>query len=84
MVVYLSIKISQPDVMDQSATRGLNTAQAVWYTFGIVRAYRWVRQQHVVVGLSLSWCICGTERAFEWLGQPVCNVFCGVHVCCLV
>ena len=51
MVVYLSIKISQPDVMEQSATRGLNAAQAVWYTFGIVRAYRWVRQQHLIVGL---------------------------------
>jgi hypothetical protein len=42
MVVYYSIQISQLDVMDQSATLGMDMAQAVWYTFGIVRAYRWV------------------------------------------
>ena len=58
MVVYLSIKISQPDVMDQSATRGLNSAQAVWYTFGIVRAFRWVSRQHLVVIFSLSLLTC--------------------------
>ncbi|XP_076463773.1 pecanex-like protein 4 [Babylonia areolata] len=54
MVAYLSMSITQQDVMDQAATEGLSTVQAVWYTFGIVRAFRWAWQSTAHSLLEMS------------------------------
>ncbi|XP_041352688.1 pecanex-like protein 4 [Gigantopelta aegis] len=47
MVAYLSLHVIQNDPLTQAATNGLGTSYAVWFTFGIVRAYRWVWQSTV-------------------------------------
>lgn len=54
MIAYLSINICQKAVMDQAATLGMNTAQGIWYTFGIVRAYRWAWQSTAYALFEMS------------------------------
>lgn len=47
MVAYLSIEITQKNVLTDSATQGLETAHAIWFIFGTVRAFRWVSNKHM-------------------------------------
>ncbi|KAK7104932.1 pecanex-like protein 4 [Littorina saxatilis] len=83
MVMYLAVKISQPDVMDQAATHGLNTAQAVWYTLGVVRAFRGVWQSTVHSLLEVSVVhvvvtVMGDNSTVQWLGVPTLLLMAGV------
>ena len=43
MLSYLSVLIPSTDPDSTSLTSGMDTTRAIWYTFGTVRAFRWVR-----------------------------------------
>ncbi|XP_046577291.1 pecanex-like protein 4 [Haliotis rubra] len=55
MLAYLSLIVTQTNVMTSSATEGLDMYHAIWYTFGVVRAFRvtWQSSVHALLEMSV-------------------------------